>query len=242
MVPRPFIIIGIVIVVLACIPPAIIARMRAVPSPLPRIHYIQDMDNQHRLEAQQESPRYGAMPLFADGRAMRPLVPGTVARGELRDDDHYDRGIVGGDWATTFPAQLTIDRAFLERGQERFGIYCSPCHGLAGYGDGLVNAKANELLSMPALNNGTTWVAPKNLHEAAIRDQPIGQTFNTITNGVRNMSGYAAQVPVEDRWAIVSYVKALQRSQNARSSDVADTDSLDVIEVDAPGADAEAEE
>jgi mono/diheme cytochrome c family protein len=165
------------------------------------------MDNQPRFEAQH------ANALFADGRAMRPPVEGTVARGELRADDHLYRGISGGAWATTFPATIDVTMQLMERGRQRFNIYCQPCHGAAGYGDGIVNKRAMELLNLGT--NGTTWVAPKSIHEQQIREQPIGQLYNSITNGVRNMPPYGPQIPVADRWAIVAYVKALQRSQNA---------------------------
>ena len=192
---------------LLLIPPALIAWRRTHLSAKPRIHYVQDMDNQPRFNTQQ------ATPIFNDGRTMRPIVEGTVARGMLKGDDHYERGVVDGDWATSFPTQLTIDRAMLERGQERFNIYCTPCHGYAGYGDGMVHQRAMVLLTQGV--NGTEWVQPKSLHEVAIAEQPIGKTYNSITNGIRNMAGYASQIPTEDRWAIVAYVKALQLSQNA---------------------------
>ena len=205
--PKSIVYIALLLITAAAVPPALIAQTRAVRSSKPRIHLIQDMDNQPRFEAQH------ANPLFADGRAMRPPVPGTVARGELRADDHFERGIVAGKWATTFPSQVDVSMTLMARGQERFNIYCQPCHGAAGYGDGIVNKKAMELLNLGT--NGTTWVAPKSIHEQQIREQPVGQIFNSITNGVRNMPPYGPQVPVADRWAIVAYVKALQRSQNA---------------------------
>lgn len=209
--PKIFIYGSLILITLALIPPAIIARARAVNSPEPRIHLVQDMDNQPRYEAQH------ANPLFADGRAMRPPVPGAVARGRLDDDDHFYRGIDGDEWATTFPAQVRVTREFVEHGRERFNIYCTPCHGMAGYGDGMVNKRAMELMNLGT--NGTTWVQPKSVHEAQIRAQPLGQYFNSITNGVRNMPAYGPQIPVRDRWAIVAYVKALQRSQNADPGD-----------------------
>ncbi len=221
-VPKPLVYLIIIVTVFALVPPALIAQLRAKNAKLPRVHIIQDMDNQPRFRAQH------ANPLFADGRAMRPPVAGTVAQGELRLDDHYERGIVNGKWATTWPSALTVDIAFLERGRERYTIYCQPCHGAAGYGDGMVNKRAMELVDQGL--NGTSWVQPKSLHEAAIREQPLGQIYNSITNGVRTMPPYAAQVPVADRWAIVAYVKALQRSQFARPADMAgvvsDSDGL----------------
>ena len=209
--PKIFIYGTIVVIFLAMIPPAVIAWARAVNSSQPRIHLIQDMDNQPKFRAQH------ANALFADGRAMRPPITGTVARGGLNEDDHYYRGISNGQWAATFPPQVAVTMDLLQRGRERFNIYCQPCHGLAGYGDGMVNRRAMLLMNLGV--NGTTWVQPKSVHEQQIREQPVGQYFNTITNGVRNMPAYGPQIPVADRWAIVAYVRALQRSQNARPDD-----------------------
>jgi mono/diheme cytochrome c family protein len=215
--PKPIIYAAIILTILAMIPPALIARSRAVPSERRRIHFIQDMDNQGKFRAQQTNP------LFADGRAMRPPVMGTVARGELNADDHFNRGVIMDaagkpQWATTFPSQAPLTEALMARGQERFTIYCRPCHGDAGYGDGIVNKRAQELMNTGV--NGTSWVQPKNIHEPQIRSQPVGEIFNTISHGIRNMAGYESQIPVADRWAIVAYVKALQRSQHAEPGDV----------------------
>ncbi len=211
--PKLFIYLAIIGASILLIPPAIVARLRAMNSDKPRIHIIQDMDNQARYRFQQTGP-------FNDQRAMRRPVDGTVARGELRGDDHYDRGSLVDGFVTTYPAQITVDRALLERGRERFDIYCALCHGYAGYGDGIVHQRAMELVLNPAISKGTTWVQPKNLHEPEIRVQPPGEIYNSITNGVRNMAGYAAQIPTADRWAITAYVKALQRSQSAEARDV----------------------
>lgn len=205
--PKVFIYIASILLAAATVPPALIAQARAVRSSKPRIHLVQDMDNQPRFRAQH------ANPLFADGRAMRPPVTGSVARGELRADDHYHLGVADDQWATTFPASIAVDMTLLEHGRRRFDIYCQPCHGAAGYGDGIVNQRAMELLNLGT--NGTTWVQPKSIHEPQIVEQPVGQLFNSITNGVRNMPPYGPQIPVADRWAIVAYVKALQHSQNA---------------------------
>jgi len=206
------VVITTILISLGSIPFALAAMARAVPSARTKIHIIQDMDNQPKFRAQH------ANALFADGRAMRPPVAGTVARDRLEADDHYDRGVVDNGWATTFPPQVQVNLDLIRRGQDRFNIYCALCHGYAGYGDGMVNQRAMQLVNRGV--NGTTWVQPKNMHEQLIREQPLGQTFNTITNGVRNMSGYAAQIPTEDRWAIVAYVKALQRSQTADLTDL----------------------
>ncbi len=120
-------------------------------------------------------------------------------------------GRVGESWVDAIP--VGVDGAFVRRGRERYDIYCSPCHGLAGFGDGMVAKRADELLE-------GTWTPPSSLHTDLIRGRPAGHIFNTISNGIRNMPAYGPQIPVEDRWAIVAYVRALQRSQNATVDDV----------------------
>jgi len=190
---------------LALTPFALIARARGMKSSRPRIHFVQDMDNQPKFHAQQTNP------LFRDGRAMRPAVAGTVARGQLRADDHFYRGKIGEEWATAFP--IPIDEDAMRRGQERFAIYCAPCHGLAGAGDGIIAARADRL-------EEGTWVPPASYHTDLIRQRPVGHLFNTIANGVRTMPAYGLQIPELDRWKIIAYIQALQRSQNARLEDV----------------------
>lgn len=241
--PKFLIYSGLVLIVLALIPPAVIARMRAKNTDQRRIHYIQDMDNQVKLRAQHASPSFMIGEertfLFEDQRGMRPLIPGTIARGELQEDDAYYRGFVRGvdaetglaanQWVDRFPAPVEVDMALMERGRERFDIFCQPCHGLAGYGDGIINKRAMELQATGV--GGTTWVQAKSLHDQDIREQPIGQLFNTITNGVRTMAGYASQIPVDDRWAIVAYVTALQRSQHAHPGDVDSVSELPLVKL-----------
>jgi mono/diheme cytochrome c family protein len=195
---------------LALIPPLVFARMRATPSPNRPIHIFYDMDFQPKFKTQAPNP------LFADGRAMRPPVEGTVARGESYVDTHLFEGVAAGGWATTLPGSMAMDEATLQRGHQRFDIYCSACHGYAGFGDGAVNQRAMELVANAnGPVNGTQWVAAKSLHDETTRNQPMGQLFNTITHGIRNMAGYGSQITVEDRWAIAAYVKALQLSQDA---------------------------
>jgi mono/diheme cytochrome c family protein len=187
------------------VPIALIMRARSSTSEQPRIHIIPDMDNQ---------PKYGAQdrnPIFADRRAMRPPVAGTVARGTLLADEGFTAGRVGDGWIEAIP--IRVDSNLLQRGRERYDIFCSPCHGLAGYGDGMVAKRADELLE-------GTWTPPTSFHTDLIRGRAPGQLFNTISNGIRNMPAYGPQIPVEDRWAIVAYVKALQRSQNTTVDDV----------------------
>ncbi len=208
----------IVITCAATIPLAVIFRARTASSNKPKIHIIQNMDNQPKFVSQE------ANALFLDDRAMRPRVEGTIAQTGMVGDTHKFMGIVDGAWATTYPPDITVDKAFIQRGQERFNIYCAPCHGKGGFGDGIIHERAQQLVETGV--NGTSWVAPKNIHEDIIKEQPVGQLFNTITNGVRTMSGYASQIPVNDRWAILSYIEALQVSRHASSDDVSGSESL----------------
>jgi mono/diheme cytochrome c family protein len=197
----------LMIAALSLVPFAVIARVRTTKSEKPRIHLNPNMDNQVRYANQL------ANPWFADGRAMRPPVEGTVARGGLELDTHYFRGTVGEAYAEDFPEQVEVGHALMDRGRERYGIYCAPCHGLSGYGDGIVARRAD------ALQQGL-WIPPASFHAEPAYGRPVGHIFNTITNGIRTMPAYASQIPVEDRWAIVAYVRALQRSQHASLEDV----------------------
>jgi mono/diheme cytochrome c family protein len=203
--PRFFVYTALVLVALSLIPLALIARARLLPSTSPRIQIVQDMGQQPKLKTQ------SANPLFADGRAMRPPVSGTIARGALRADAALYEGKANGAWITALP--VAVSEQLMRRGRERYDIFCAPCHGLAGYGDGVVAKRAE------ALQEGT-WTPPSSFHTDLVRSRPVGDLYNTVANGVRNMPGYGAQIPVEDRWAIVAYVRALQRSQHARIDDV----------------------
>ncbi len=189
----------------ALLPPLWIARSRAIASGRPRIHPIQDMDFQPRYVAQ------GPGPLFADGRAMRPPVPGTIPRNQPPPDPLVETGLQDGKPIDRIP--LPVTAALMERGRERYNIYCAVCHGVAGDGRGPVAIRALERAE-------PGWVAPRSLHVEAVRKQPAGQLFQTITRGLNTMPSYAAQLSAEDRWAVVLYVKALQRSQHARLEDV----------------------
>jgi mono/diheme cytochrome c family protein len=206
-----------ILLALALIPPALIARVRAVNSRLPRIQLVQDMGVQPKFQAQQ------ANPMFVDGRAMRPKVAGTVARGddELREDAHYYTGTVDGAWSDAFPAQAPLSMELMRRGQERFNIYCAPCHGTAGYGDGMIHRRAEKI-------GASKWTQPTSLHDAYVRGQAPGQLYNTITHGIRNMPPYGHAIPEADRWAIVAYIKALQLSQYASVDDVPEKARLEL--------------
>ena len=195
----------VVLVVLSWVPLVVILRARNTTSDKPRIHLIQDMDNQQKFKAQARNR------LFADRRAMRPPVDGTVARGELNSDQAYHVGKVGEDWVEAIPVDVTMN--VMERGRQRFEIFCAPCHGLDGSGAGMVAKRAEELQE-------GTWTPPASFHTELVRGRADGHLYNTITNGIRNMPAYGPQIPVEDRWAIVAYVRALQRSQAASLDDV----------------------
>ena len=137
-----------------------------------------------------EQPRYDAL----EGHAPVGPPPGTVP--------------------AIAPEQAPpLSRELIERGRERFNIYCGVCHGADVSGKGMVAQRA-------VLRSPKTWVAPTDLHSQAVVDQPVGRLFDSISNGVRNMPGYAAQISYQDRWAIVLYVRALQRSQAASASDI----------------------
>lgn len=206
----------ILLVLVSLVPFAIISRARHDMQRKPRINLIPDMDYQPRYLPQT------ANPLFADGRAMRPPVEGTVARGELMEDDHYHRGRVDGDWAAAIPAEALAATGsatwaeLVARGRDRFDIYCAPCHGQSGDGQGMVAIRGARLQEQGL----AVWTPPSSLHTDVVRERANGHLFNTITNGIRNMPAYGTQVDTADRWAIVSYIRALQRSQHATVADV----------------------
>lgn len=169
------------------------------PSKDEPIHLNPNMDNQPKYRPQAESK------FFEDGSTMRTPVEGSVARGELREDTRYYIGKEeNGDFIKAIP--IDIDMKLLIRGQERYNIYCSPCHSRIGDGRGIVVERG--------------LVPPTSYHIDRLREAPDGQIFDVITNGLRNMPPYKYQIPVEDRWAIVAYFRALQRSQNATIDDI----------------------
>nr|HEX4315162.1 quinol:electron acceptor oxidoreductase subunit ActD [Kofleriaceae bacterium] len=215
----------------ALIPFAIAAKARNSHSSEPHIHIFPDMDFQPKYKSD------NAMDVFADGRENRGEISGTVARGSLDADDLYYRGLSGSGadkaWTTSFPTtypdgrKFVVDRKLLDRGHNRFEIYCSPCHGYDGHGHG----------SVP---NRSADIHPADLIGAPIVSHPNGQLFNTVSNGANTMQGYAAQIPVADRWAIVAYVRALERAQNASLEDVPGPDrgSLQMPPITSPGTEA----
>ncbi len=210
----PFLFVGLAVAgTLALIPPLMIAKARLTKSDEPRWHTFIDMDYQPKYKPQNATMLFKGVP-----------VTGTVARGELQEDDRLYRGLerpltaeeeAAKDeekpWVTTIPLPITDE--LMLRGKQRYNIYCSTCHGLSGEGDGLVSKRAMELQQ-------GTWIPAVSLQSEPVRKQTVGQLFNTITHGVRKMPGYGSQVQVEDRWAIVLYLRALQRTQNATPDDV----------------------
>jgi mono/diheme cytochrome c family protein len=135
---------------------------------------------------------------FADGLSYREQIPETVARGQLRLDTHYYEGKIGGELSDELPVPVTQE--LLTRGQERYGIYCTPCHDPTGQGNGIIVKRGLK--------------QPPSLHQQRLRDMPVAYFFDVITNGYGVMYSYASRVPVADRWAIAAYIRTLQLSQN----------------------------
>lgn len=163
------------------------------------IHPNPNMDSQPKYKAQ------AASRFFEDGAAMRPLVEGAVARGQLKEDIEYYTGKDSkGEFILSAPVEITRKR--LKRGRERYGIFCAPCHSLLGDGRGIMISKG--------------YVPPPNFHSDRIRQFSDGQIFDVIRNGVRNMPSYKHQIPTDDIWSIILYFRVLQRSQNAAIEDI----------------------
>jgi len=163
---------------------------------------LQGCELRQQMYVQQKYRPLGKSDFFADQRMARPLPENVVPRG--KDDDHLYKGMVDGKPVTTFP--FPIGKAEIERGMSRYNIYCSPCHSRTGDGWGMVVQRG--------------FKRPPSFHEARLKGVAITHFFNVITNGLGMMSGYSAQIPAQDRWAIIAYIKALQLSQDGRIADV----------------------
>ena len=159
-----------------------------------------DMKHQQKFKAQ--APVDG---IFADGRSNRLLPEDTVARGHFRDDSPYNTGMDGALYVGKMPVPVTLD--LIKQGQAKFNIYCTPCHDQTGMGHGIVPTR------VPA------W-QPSNLTEQRLVEAADGDLFNVITNGRRTMPPYRFQIVTEDRWAIIAYVRALQRAAHAKPEEV----------------------
>ena len=154
-----------------------------------------------------DAPRYEPLEgstFFIDGRGSRTLVANTVARGMLREDEHLYQGKIDGQLTDSFPMPVTAE--VMARGRERFNVFCAPCHGRTGQGNGMVVQRG--------------FRAPPSFHEERLRAAPVGYFFDVQTNGFGAMADYAAQVPIADRWAIAAFIRALQFSQRATVGDV----------------------
>ena len=183
----------------------LLAGCRGSPSQEPPVHWQRQMFTQDKGKSQRENT------FFDDHRAMRLPVEGTVSVDAPIDPGPYRTGKDdAGAFIAKWPQEVKVDTTLLQRGQERFNIYCAPCHDRTGSGNGLVVQRAAKQ---------TRWV-PTSYFEDRVLNMPIGQLFDVVTNGVRTMPSYAYQVPVGDRWAIVAYVRALQRSQHTVLADV----------------------
>ncbi len=252
--PRPIILAALLVVVSGLIPAMIILNMRAGFSTAPRFHVFFDMDFQPKKKAQQTTT------IFADGRSMRPQVKGTIARGQLEEQDPFYLGYdptkltavdsknlsmfvsiqtaklsdgssqapadgssqtptapapvapaLNLPWTEKLPIEANEDSMAL--GKLKFETYCAACHGYAGFGDGLVHKRADSLAQ-------GYWLPPTSMHIDRVRKQPVGQIFHTITKGQGKMASYASSLSPKERWAVVLYVKALQKSRNAGIDDV----------------------
>lgn len=178
-----------------------LAGCRGTESDRPPIHPNLNMDFQERFDPQERND------FFADRRAMRPVVAGTIARGFLREDRAFYEGRTdGGGFVSGMP--IPVSREILRRGQERFNIYCAVCHGATGDGRGTITA------------GGYGFTPAPTFHDDRMRGLPEGHFFDAITYGIRTMPAYGPQIAVADRWAIVAYLRALQRSQHASIEDV----------------------
>jgi mono/diheme cytochrome c family protein len=154
------------------------------------------MQNQPRFKPLRQSD------FFEDGRASRPLVAGTVARGDLREDTYFYTGMMGNKVGDVMPFPVTQE--VLERGRQRYNIYCAPCHSETGDGNGMIVQRG--------------YRRPPSYHTDRLRTAPLGHFFDVMTNGFGAMPDYAAQITPRDRWNIVAYIRALQLSQNAPAS------------------------
>jgi len=179
----------------------------------------QDMHNQPKYTPLRSSD------FFADGRSARAPVPDTVARGELREDTVFYTGKVGNQFAAQFPMPVTL--ALMERGQERYNIYCAPCHASTGNGFGLVVQRG--------------FRRPVSFHDPRLRAAAPGYLFDAMTRGFGAMSDYAAQLSPQDRWAVAAYIRALQFSQHATLEDLPPVQREQLRKEPAPPPDAKQE-
>jgi mono/diheme cytochrome c family protein len=167
----------------------------------------QQMANQPRYDPYEPSD------FFADGMSARPRLAGTVARGEAGVDPYFETGKINGQEGDAFPFPVTAD--VMQRGHERFDIYCSECHGRLGDGNGMIPSRG--------------YRRPPSYHTETLRAAKVGHFFDVMTNGFGVMPSYRTMIPPSDRWAIVAYIRALQLSQNAMIDEIPPEDKAKVL-------------
>ena len=166
---------------------------------------------------QKKSAPLSESEFFPDGAATRPLVQGTIPRGHLREDGAFYTGIENGKWVDKIPVAITAD--LLKRGQDRFDIYCTPCHGRLGDGKGMIALRGVQLMRPVG-----------NYHSDRLRKMPVGHFYDVITNGYGAMYSYASRIEPQDRWAVVAYIRALQLSQHGSLTDLSDPEKAKLDE------------
>lgn len=201
--PRILLYIALLLVAVTLVPLGMIYKSQHDSKSQTRIQVIPDMDSQVKYKPQTMSG------FFADGVTMRERPAGTVIFGQDNLSEEFNTGMIIGMTSglqdTVFVADLPLEMTpeLLDRGQERFAIYCAPCHGYGGKGDGPVHRRATEL-------GEGTWTPPTDLTGETVRARSVGHIFHTITAGIRNMPAYAAQIETADRWAITAHVRSLE--------------------------------
>ena len=190
--------IGLVLAVLTVLA---VAGFRGDKSSRPPVELFPDMDRQQKVKAQKPSE------FFADGRGARMPIEGTIPLKANVENEYFTTGKMGANWGDGLPVELTL--ATLKRGQDRYTINCQVCHGAAAGGTGIT---------------GKYGMNPANLQQEMYRTMSDGEIFNTITNGKNTMFPYGANITPEDRWAIIAWLRVLQRSQNATLADVPESE------------------
>lgn len=200
--------------------PLLLAGCRGEKFKTQPVHPNLNMDQQKRFEPQEKNE------FFSDNRAMRQPVEGTIARGKLKQDKAYYQGI---NEDSSFVSEIPVDvtKSFIYRGKDRYEVFCTPCHGIAGDGNGIIMA------------NNYGYVPAPSFHIDRLQSQKVGYLYSAIANGIRTMPSYASQIPVKDRWAIVAYVRALQRSQEVSEEEMKKYD-VDIAALEKQYADKQA--
>lgn len=185
--------------------PLVLSSCRGQLSEEEPVHPNMNMDQQNRFETQEKNE------FFDDNRAMRKPVDGTIARGNLKEDKALHQGI---NEDSSFVEDIPVDvtKSFIYRGKDQYEVFCTPCHGITGDGNGII------------MENNYGYVPAPSFHIDRLQEETDGYLYSTIANGIRNMPSYAKQISVQDRWAIVAYIRALQKSQNVSEEEIQEYD------------------